>query len=132
MEKFNWYFSFIKDNYTNFKGRLRRRDYWTFVLMTIVIELAIYFVVYVLTYIFGGEAVTAASICSTIVGIIGILLLLPSLGISIRRLHDTNKSGWLLLLAIIPIIGSIILLIIACIEGTRGPNKYGEDPKANE
>lgn len=132
MNSFNWYFTFIKNNYANFKGRLRRKDYWSFALLTFCIYLAIYAVVYILTYIFGGEAVTAASIYSVITGIIGLILLVPSLAISIRRLHDINKSGWFLLLALIPIVGGIILLIFACIEGTRGPNEYGEDPKANE
>jgi uncharacterized membrane protein YhaH (DUF805 family) len=55
--------------------------------------------------------------------------LIPNLAVGIRRLHDTDKSGWMLLLGLIPLVGPIILLVFYCIEGTRGPNRFGPDPK---
>jgi len=55
--------------------------------------------------------------------------LIPSLAVAIRRLHDQDKSGWMLLLGLIPLVGPIILLVFYCIEGTRGPNRFGPDPK---
>lgn len=66
-------------------------------------------------------------------GTLGVLymlaVLLPSIGVSIRRLHDTDRSGWFLLFAFIPFIGGFIVLYFMILEGTRGPNRYGEDPK---
>jgi uncharacterized membrane protein YhaH (DUF805 family) len=56
-------------------------------------------------------------------------VLLPSLGVAVRRLHDTNRSGWWLLIGLIPIIGGIVLLVFFVLEGTRGPNNHGPDPK---
>lgn len=58
--------------------------------------------------------------------------LIPNLAVSVRRLHDTNKSGWMLLIGLIPIIGSIILIVFFCTEGTQGPNQYGADPKSGD
>lgn len=70
------------------------------------------------------------------IGILSIIyslfIFLPSLGVSIRRLHDINKSGWWFLLIFIPLIGAIVLIVFDCTEGTRGNNDYGPDPKAGE
>ncbi|HZG46474.1 MAG TPA: DUF805 domain-containing protein, partial [Allosphingosinicella sp.] len=59
----------------------------------------------------------------------GLLVFIPNLAVTIRRLHDQDKSGWFVLLALIPLVGPIILLVFYCIEGTRGPNRFGPDPK---
>lgn len=61
-------------------------------------------------------------------GIYNLAVLLPSLGLSVRRLHDLNKSGWFLLLGLIPLVGGIILLVWACQKGTAGANNYGDEP----
>jgi uncharacterized membrane protein YhaH (DUF805 family) len=58
-----------------------------------------------------------------------LVVILPGLGVSVRRLHDVNKSGWFLFISLIPFIGAIWLLVLFCQEGTRGDNSYGEDPK---
>lgn len=63
--------------------------------------------------------------------IYGLVTFLPGLAVGVRRLHDTNRSGAAILLALIPIVGGILLLIYMCTEGDRGPNKYGPDPKEN-
>ncbi len=72
-------------------------------------------------------------------GIVGILLLIyglavliPSLAVGVRRMHDQDKSGWFILLGLIPFVGPLILLVFFCLEGTNGPNQYGPDPKAGE
>lgn len=68
---------------------------------------------------------TANYICS---GILGLAFLLPSLGLSVRRLHDINKSGWFILLGLIPLVGAIILIVWACKESDPHPNNYGPEP----
>jgi uncharacterized membrane protein YhaH (DUF805 family) len=62
----------------------------------------------------------------TTLGSLGMFL--PSLSVAVRRLHDTNRSGWLILLGLIPLVGGIILLVFACQRGTIGPNRFGDDP----
>jgi uncharacterized membrane protein YhaH (DUF805 family) len=113
----NWYLAVLK-NYAGFSGRARRTEYWMFVLINFLISIAI-------------------SVVERILGIgavLGILyslaVLIPGLAVGFRRLHDTNRSGWWVLLALIPIIGWIALIVFAAQEGTRGQNAYGPDPKA--
>jgi uncharacterized membrane protein YhaH (DUF805 family) len=57
-------------------------------------------------------------------------VLLPGIAVSIRRLHDTDRSGWWLLIVLVPLVGAILLIVWYCTEGTRGPNRFGADPKA--
>jgi uncharacterized membrane protein YhaH (DUF805 family) len=57
--------------------------------------------------------------------------LLPHLAVSVRRLHDVNRTGWWYLLGFVPLLGAIVLLVWFCTDGTRGPNRFGADPKAN-
>ena len=57
-------------------------------------------------------------------------ILLPSISVCVRRMHDINKSGWWLWIGLVPLVGGIVLLVFACTEGTNGPNRYGPDPKA--
>ena len=59
-------------------------------------------------------------------------LVIPGLAVTVRRLHDTDRSGWTILLGLIPLIGAIMLLVFYCSEGTPGPNRFGDDPKAGE
>lgn len=68
----------------------------------------------------------------TIVMLWGLVTFIPNLAVAVRRLHDTDRSGWTILLGLIPLIGGIILLVFFLIEGTRGPNRFGPDPKAAE
>lgn len=122
-----WYLKVVRDNYANFEGRARRKEYWMFTLVNICIVFALY-----IPFIIGAVAEN-----ETIMFIgIGLLILyvlatfLPSLGVVVRRLHDQDKSGWFYLVAFIPFIGGIWMLILMVTEGTSGPNQYGEDPKA--
>lgn len=64
--------------------------------------------------------------------IYSLAILIPSIAVGVRRLHDTDRSGWWLLIAFVPCIGGIVLLVFAIQEGTNGANEYGEDPKAYE
>ncbi|WP_169973016.1 MULTISPECIES: DUF805 domain-containing protein [unclassified Campylobacter] len=102
-------------NYATFHGRASRSEYWWFALFN------------VLVYILASAIDT--TINSSIFYTISVLVLfLPTISVSIRRLHDINKSGWFYLLFLIPIIGIIILIIWFVKRGTIGPNQFGDDP----
>ena len=120
----DWYLKVLK-NYVGFEGRARRKEYWMFTLFNIIVSI-------VLAIVDGiGGFMTESGI-----GMLGLLytlaVLLPSIAVGVRRLHDIDKSGWWLLLVFIPLIGAIVLLVFAVMEGTRGSNRFGEDPKSDE
>lgn len=104
-------------NYCNFNGRSSRSEYWWFVLATVLLGVIVSFV-----FSFSQTAVTVVS------AIVNLALLLPSLGVAVRRLHDINKSGWFILLGLIPIVGAIILIIWFCKDSDYQPNQYGPVP----
>ncbi len=108
----------VLTQYVGFSGRARRSEYWYYVLAYLVLDI-------VVTVI---DSVLGTSILGLL---LGLALLLPSLAVMIRRLHDTNRSGWWALLVLTGI-GSIVLLVFAIQEGTAGPNTYGQDPKSRQ
>lgn len=117
-----YYISVIRDNYANFEGRARRAEYWNFFLFNILISFGLGFVGGLLGLTIGAEV----EILSTLYGL---AVLIPGIAVGVRRLHDTNRSGWWLLIALIPLIGVIILIVFLATEGNSGPNQYGPDPK---
>ncbi|MFM1887044.1 MAG: hypothetical protein RL026_2201 [Pseudomonadota bacterium] len=106
--------------YVEFNGRARRSEYWYFTLFNFVVSMIAGFIDGILGLDIG-----------IVGGLTGLALLLPGIAVSMRRLHDIGKSGWWLLLALIPIVGWIILIVFACQPGTSGGNAYGDDPKAS-
>ena len=80
------------------------------------------------TMLAGGRS--DSYLANSLTSIYSLAVLLPAIGVTVRRLHDADKSGWLVLLGLIPFIGTIILFIICITPGTPGPNKYGPDPTA--
>jgi len=119
----NWYIDVLK-KYAVFNGRARRKEFWMFVLINLIVSIALS----VVDGIIGTTTATGMGILSLIYAL-GVLL--PSIGVSIRRLHDSGKSGWLLLLAFIPLIGVIILIVLYVLDSTPGDNKYGPNPKVS-
>jgi uncharacterized membrane protein YhaH (DUF805 family) len=119
----NWYLSVLK-RYVAFDGRARRQEYWMFTLISVIISL----VLMAIDHAMG--TVSASAGIGTLGAIYALAVLLPSLGVTVRRLHDTDRSGWWLLICLVPLIGGIVLLVFLCIEGTRGSNRFGPDPKA--
>ncbi len=102
--------------YAGFTGRARRSEYWYFVLFT--------FLVYV------AAAVVDAVLGIPVFTLLTVLaLIVPTLAVSVRRLHDTGRSGWWMLLSLVPF-GGIVLLVFACTDGGSAPNEYGPSPKA--
>lgn len=123
----NWYLKVIKENFANFEGRARRTEYWMFALFNCLIV----FGFAILAGVFA--AMEIASLAFVFMGcyIVYVLLaLIPSLAVTVRRLHDTGKSGWMLLIAFVPLIGTIWLLVLYATEGEQGDNQYGPDPKS--
>ena len=117
-----WYLKVVKDNYANFNGRARRKELWMFVLFNMLISLALQIVVGMIS----PEAMLVA------VGLYSLAVIVPSIAVAVRRLHDVGKSGWWYFIALVPLIGSIWLLVLFVTDGNKGANEFGEDPKANE
>ena len=112
--------------YADFSGRSRRKEYWMFTLFTFLVGI----VAGVLGILLGGTSEAGPNgIFFVLVGIPILALLIPSIAVTVRRFHDQDKSGWFYLLALIPYVGGIIVLVFMCLEGTRGPNRFGPDPK---
>ena len=113
------YIGVIK-KYIVFDGRARRKEYWYFVLCNVIISAALS----VLGLIpFLGVLFRIASY------LFSLFILVPSIAAGVRRLHDTNRTGYKMFLGFIPIAGFIILIIYCAEEGTKGENQYGQDPK---
>lgn len=102
-------------NYVKFSGRAIRSEYWYWVLFTILGSI----VAGIIDFALGLSVISSLFALATI---------LPSLAVAIRRLHDLDRTGWWVLLFLIPLIGAIILIIWFCSRGTVGPNRFGPDP----
>lgn len=112
--------------YADFSGRAPRAEYWWFYLLIIVG----YLVAMILDSIVGTGGVLGSYGILTLV--LGLAIIIPSLAVGARRLHDTDRSGWWLLIGLIPLIGAIVLLVFFVLEGTKGDNRFGPDPYAGE
>ena len=123
----NWYVKVLKQ-YADFKGRARRKEYWMFFLIHLLILIGLSFL---LVFISGGlvDNGEPSSLGLVIIGGYFLATIVPTLAVTIRRLHDTDKSGWWYLITLVPYIGSFIILIFTCMESYHGTNKWGENPK---
>ncbi len=118
----NWFLAALR-KYADFSGRAQRAEYW-------------YFVLFYLLIFIGLSIVDAAlGLYNGIVGIgtlgclFALAMLIPSISVTVRRLHDTGRSGWWILISLIPLVGGIILLVFTCFDGAPGSNAYGPNPK---
>ncbi len=120
--------------YIDFQGRSRRSEYWWVALFTFLVA----FVLMLLASVLGGldpstgETGPLYFVFAGLLGLFYLATLIPSVALMIRRLHDVNLSGWLVLLCFVPIVNILAalgLLIVCFVPGTAGPNKYGPDPK---
>jgi uncharacterized membrane protein YhaH (DUF805 family) len=119
----NWYLDVLR-KYVDFGGRARRKEYWMFVLFNVIISVVLVMVDLAL------GTFSAERGMGLLGGIYSLGVLLPSLSVCVRRLHDTDRSGWWLLIAFVPCVGAFVLLYFLVDEGTRGSNHFGPDPKA--
>jgi len=118
----NWFLEVLR-KYAVFSGRARRMEYWMFYLFS-----------FIFTIVFGIiDAVVGSFNPETGMGLFGgiylLAIIIPSIAVLVRRLHDTNRSGWWLLIGLIPIVGAITLLVFSVLDGTPGTNQYGGNPK---
>jgi uncharacterized membrane protein YhaH (DUF805 family) len=104
-------------NYATFAGRARRSEFWFFFLFMLLAQ--------AIAGVIDGAATDGVA-----GGVVGIALLIPSISVTARRLHDNGRSGWWMLVGLVPLIGWIILLIWYCQPGENGPNRFGPDPRA--
>jgi uncharacterized membrane protein YhaH (DUF805 family) len=114
-------FLHVLKNYAVFRGRARRREYWMFTLFSFIFSFVAFAIDYALGISKDGNGVFSF--------IYSLAILVPSLAVGVRRLHDVDKSGWFWLIVLVPLVGVIWLLVLDCTEGTDGPNQYGPDPK---
>jgi uncharacterized membrane protein YhaH (DUF805 family) len=119
-----WY-TMVWQKYAQFTGRSRRKEYWMFVLINLL--------VFALLYV-GALVLMTQSTTIGVLLMIGCLIyalagLIPHLAVTIRRLHDTNKSGWWILISLVPLVGGIILLVFLATEGDAADNQFGSNPK---
>jgi len=119
----NWYLEVFK-KYAVFSGRSRRKEYWYFVLFNLI-ACIILAIIDVLTGTYSAH--TGMGLLGAVYGL---AVLVPGIAVSVRRLHDTGRSGWWLLLAFIPVIGGLVLLIFMLQDSKPGENQYGPNPKA--
>jgi uncharacterized membrane protein YhaH (DUF805 family) len=112
----NWYIEVLK-KYAVFSGRARRMEYWMFVLFNFIIAI----VIGIVEGILGSPAILSM--------IYSLAVLIPSIAVSMRRLHDIGRTGWWLLIAFVPLIGAVVLLVFMVLDSQPGSNAYGPNPK---
>ena len=118
----NWYLHVLK-NYATFSGRARRKEYWIFFLISALISIVLTLLDILLgTYSMKYEA-------GLFSGLYSLLILIPSIAVVVRRLHDTDRSGWWILISLIPLIGVIVLFVFMCLDSQPGTNRFGANPK---
>ncbi len=120
----HWYIDVLRQ-YTVFSGRARRKEFWMFFLFSALITVFLAVIDEFMGWKFemGGENLGFLST------LYYIAVIIPYLAVIFRRLHDTDRSGWWFLIAFIPIVGVIILLVFLILDGTKGENRFGPDPK---
>lgn len=116
----HWYLHVLR-NYANFAGRSRRSEYWNFVLWSLIV-----------TLVLAICDVALAKVTGATVGVFQwaytVAMFVPSLAVAVRRLHDTNRSGWWILLALVPLVGLVLIWFLAEDSDTAA-NRYGQNPK---
>jgi uncharacterized membrane protein YhaH (DUF805 family) len=122
---FDIYKSVLTKKYADFTGRARRAEYWWFVLINFVVI----FSLVVLIIILAGSDDSLTGLGGIVYAVYALGVIVPSLAVTVRRLHDTGKSGWMLLIGLIPFVGPIILLVFYFTDGEPGANQYGPSPK---
>lgn len=136
----NEYLNVLRRHYADFSGRARRREYWMFVLFNGIVTLLL--LLLILPYVIqasaaqasgqsdlpGGGAAVLALLGAVLITLYSLAVLVPSIAVCVRRLHDTGKSGWLYLLSLVPI-GNLVLLVFFCLDSEPGANKWGPNPK---
>ncbi len=117
----NWYIEVLA-KYAVFTGRARRKEYWMFFFISLVVILA-------LGFLEGLAGIAPESEASLLSGLYALVVLIPSVAVQVRRLHDTGRTGWWLLIGFVPLVGVLVLFALMVQEGEVGDNVYGANPK---
>ena len=115
-------------NYATFKGRASRSEFWKFVLFLVIVSVVLYLPLIAtggMTGDAGSGTTTLVTISLIALGIFTLVTLLPYLSVLVRRLHDTDRSGWWYWIVLVPFVGGVILLILLALQGTQGDNRFG-------
>ena len=124
----NWYLKVLKQ-YADFSGRARRKEYWMFTLFNMII---IFILMLVMVAGIASESGGVSAIGMILYYGYALAVLIPSLAVCVRRLHDIGKSGWYYFLILIPFIGPFILIVWLCLDSQMGENKWGANPKEQD
>ena len=118
----NWYLEVWK-KYATFEGRARRKEYWYFQLFNVVAVVVLAFIDLAV-----GSFSEEAGI-GLLSGLYSLAVFIPSIAVTVRRLHDTNRSGWWFLIYFIPLVGAIVMLVFTVLDSQPGANRFGPNPK---
>ena len=118
----SWYLEVLQ-KYAVFDGRARRKEYWMFLLINILVSLVLIAIDNLI-----GTFISQAGF-GLLQGLYSLAILIPSLAVTVRRLHDTGRTGWWVLISLVPVIGGLILLIFMVLDSEPGTNEYGPSPK---
>jgi len=121
--------------YADFSGRSRRKEYWMFALFNFLVMVVLGMIAVLLGGFEpdpSGEPSGGSLAFLGLIGIYGLAVLVPSIAVQVRRFHDQDKSGWFVLINFVPYLGGLIVLVFMCLDGTKGENRFGDDPKSNE
>lgn len=114
-----WYLKVLR-SYADFKGRARRQEFWMFMLFNFLFSC--------ITAI--ADKLILGAYSYPLNTIYSLAVFIPTIAVLARRLHDTDRTGWWILIGLIPVVGYITLIVFACFDGNRGENRFGADPKA--
>jgi len=118
-----WFLDCLKNKYATFEGRARRQEYWYYVLFYVLAIVALAMIDRI-TGTFSKEA--GIGLLS---GLFVLATIVPTIAVTVRRLHDTDRSGWWVLLELVPIIGGLVLLVFTLLDSQPGANRFGANPK---
>lgn len=112
-----WYIKVLKQ-YADFSGRARRKEYWMFALISLIIAVIL------------GIIESLLGLSSVLGTLYALAVLIPSIAVTVRRLHDTGRTGWWALIGLVPVVGMLVLLVFMALDGDAGSNEHGPNPKS--
>lgn len=124
----DWYLKVVR-NYAYFGGRARRAEFWYFTLVNFLIILAIQLPGVLVKAALGPNGAPLALIFSGLGALYSLAMLVPSLAVHARRLHDTGRSAWWFLIVLVPFVGAVVLIVFEVLDSQPGTNKWGPNPK---
>ena len=116
----HWYFDVLR-KYAVFEGRSRRKEYWIFALISTIVLIVLRVIDEMMGWTVWDEGFLSL--------LYSVAVIVPSIAVTVRRLHDTDRSGWWCLIALIPLVGAITVLVFMVLDGTEGDNRFGPNPK---